>query len=118
MARFAAATYAFGRPRRSGLPSSLAGSGDLGRFRVLDATMTEGVKKLLWPLELDRIPPESSLKTARRDLTEKEQQSVDKAVDRFLSAQIERIATLSQGKPAELLLAYDKAASLYLGYED
>ena len=114
----AATAFFSGKVRRFVLPANLAESTDLGSFTVLDPDMTAGVKKLLWPLELDRIPPESSLKAARRELTEKEQQSFDKALERFLTTQVERIEKLSQGKPAERLLAYDKAAALCTGYKD
>ena len=61
--------------------------------------------------------PESSLKAAKHKLTEDEQQCIDKTLDRFLAAQIDALAKLCQGEPAERLSGYEKAALLAAVYK-
>ena len=89
----------------------------LGSFRLLTDDMTPKVKHLLWPLELGRYMPESSLKAAKHKLTEEEQQCIDKTLDRFLAAQIDALEKLCQGEPAERLRCYEKAAALAAVYK-
>ena len=89
----------------------------LGSFRVLTDDMTPKVKQLLWPLELDRYVSESSLKAAKHKLTDAERQCIDKALDRFLTAQLDAMAKLSRGEPAERLLGYEKATLLSAVYK-
>ncbi len=88
-----------------------------GSFHVLTEEMTPKMKRLLWPLELDRYVSESSLKAAKNKLTEDERQGIDKALDEFLAAELDAVTRFSRGEPAERLLAYEKASSLAAVYK-
>ena len=57
--------------------------------------MTPKMKRLLWPLELDRYVSESSLKAAKHKLTEAERQGIDKALDEFLAAELDAVEVLA-----------------------
>ncbi len=75
------------------------------------------MKRLLWPLELDRYVSESSLKAAKHKLTEAERKGIDKALDEFLAAELDAVKRFSRGEPAERLLAYEKATALATVYK-
>ena len=79
--------------------------------------MTPKMKRLLWPLELDRYMSESSLKAAKNKLTEAERQGIVKALDEFLAAELDAVKRFSRGEPAERLLAYEKASALAAVYK-
>ena len=90
---------------------------NLGKFAVIDEGMSEKVKQVLWPLELGRLPAETALKTAKRDLTAAEAATVDKAVGSYLDGQLEQIRTCSQGAGADRLWAYDQVARLAAAFK-
>jgi hypothetical protein len=88
-----------------------------GSFHVLTEEMTPKMKRLLWPLELDRYVSESSLKAAKHKLTEAERQGIDKALDEFLAAELDAVKRFSRGDPAQQLSAYEKATAIATVYK-
>ena len=75
------------------------------------------MKRLLWPLELDRYMSESSLKAAKHKLTEAERQGIDKALDRFLAAELDAVKRFSPGRAGRAAPAYEKATALAAVYK-
>ena len=59
-------SYEEGGRREFDLPAALGECVDLGKFEVVDAAMSDKVKKLLWPFELGRLPAEKALKAAQQ----------------------------------------------------
>ena len=82
--------------------------------------MTPKMKRLLWPLELDRYVAEASLKAAKHRLTKAERKGIDKALDGFLAAELDAIKRFARraGRAAPGLREGHALAAVYKGRDE
>ncbi len=91
------------------LPKKLKEKTDLGEFVVIDAKMSEDVKKALWPMELG-VATGADL----RKISGEQRQQVDAALAKYGVKELENIHKLAEGEADDQLAAYDRATALGL----